>query len=121
MGIETGRKTQYTIWLTIPAGLMMSALFTFAISTTLAIGMGNGGNTSFVLGLTRSPGQYGELVLGARIVLWAFAIGSMIWFIYACSTVKASSESLAESTMRRAKLEELVKEKRESLQQESTI
>ena len=115
LGVESGRKTQYTVWLMIPAGLTMAALFAFAISTTFAMGIGNGSNTSYVLGFTRSPAKYSDLFFWSQIAVWALAIGSLIWFIYAWSTVNASSQSLQEAKNRRTKLEELVREKRESI------
>ena len=93
----------------------MAALFAFSISTTFGMGIGDGSKTSFVLGFTRKPDKYGELFFWAQIAVWVFAIASLIWFVYAWSTVHANSKVIKESEKRRSDLEELINEKRESI------
>ena len=108
LGIESGRKTAYPIVLMVGAGLVMSSFFALAINGSQIDGqfLFLSSSNQQIRGLAQ---QYDILMIIMDVFAWLVAIGILVWFLRAWSTVSEKKEQ-----SHRLELEAIVRENRES-------
>ena len=115
LGVESGRKTAYPVFLMVAAGLMTAALFALAIGGVMGLQLGYVGGAIKIMERGNSlAGNSGSTMVVLDGLLWICALASLVWFIRAWSTVGTHKPA---DNRHRIELETIVKEKHKSADQ----